>query len=191
MAILILGLIVFLGLHSVRIFADSWRTRQIERLGAGKWKGIYSLLSLVGFVLIIVGFGQARVSTPMIWTPPLWTWHLTGTINLVAFVLFVAAYVPRNGIKIKLKDPMILGVKTWAFAHLLSNGSLAGMALFGSFLVWAILDFKSCRQRRVSPAAPPPISLIMTAVTVLVGLVAWGVFAMHLHQVLIGIRPFG
>ena len=191
MTILILGLVLFLGIHSIRIFADPWRARQIEKMGEQKWKGICSLLALIGFILIIYGYGQSSPSFT-IWSPPLWTWHITAALTLVAFILLTAAQVPKNGIKAKVKDPMVLGVKTWALAHLISNGSLAGIILFGSFLVWAIFDFKSCRRRRSNSLdTPTETSLIMTLATYTIGIVAWFIFAIYIHQTLFGISPLG
>jgi len=191
MTILILGLVLFLGIHSIRIFADPWRTLQTKRMGEQKWKGICSLIALIGFMLIIYGYGQSKPSF-MIWSPPLWTWHITAALTLVAFILLTAAQVPKNGIKAKVKDPMVLGVKTWALAHLISSGSLAGIILFGSFLVWAILDFKSCRGRRSNAlGAPTETSLIMTLATYTIGIVAWFIFAIYIHQTLFGISPLG
>jgi uncharacterized membrane protein len=194
MLLLILGLILFLGVHSVRIVADDWRTRVIAARGPGAWKGLYSLASIAGFALIVVGFGQARLATVALWSPPRWTHDLAGLLTLAAFVLVTAAYVPGNGIKARTKDPMILGVKTWALAHLIANGTLADVVLFGSFLAWAVFDFRAVRQRRAAgrePAPSGPVSGARTAVTVVVGAVAWAAFAFWLHGLLIGVRPFG
>ena len=193
MLLLILGLILFLGVHSVRIVADDWRTRVIAARGPGAWKGLYSLASIAGFVLIVVGFGQARLATVALWSPPRWTHDLAGLFTLVAFVLITAAYVPGNGIKARTKDPMILGVKTWALGHLLANGTLADVVLFGSFLAWAVLDFRAARRRRsagLEPASPTAVSGGRTAVAVVVGVAAWAGFAFWLHGLLIGVRPF-
>jgi uncharacterized membrane protein len=191
MSILILGLVLFLGIHSLRIFADPWRTMQTKKIGEQKWKGICSLIALIGFILIIYGYRQSSPSFT-IWSPPLWTWHITAALTLIAFILLAAAQVPKNGIKAKVKDPMVLGVKTWALAHLISNGSLVGIILFGSFLVWAILDFKSCRRRRSNSLdAPTETSLMMTIATYTIGIAAWFIFAIYIHQTLFGISPFG
>ncbi len=191
MSILILGLVLFLGIHSLRIFADPWRTMQTKKMGEQKWKGICSLIALIGFILIIYGYRQSSPSFT-IWSPPLWTWHITAALTLIAFILLAAAQVPKNGIKAKVKDPMVLGVKTWALAHLISNGSLVGIILFGSFLVWAILDFKSCRHRRSNSLdAPTETSLMMTIATYTIGIAAWFIFAIYIHQTLFGISPFG
>ena len=193
MLLLILGLILFLGVHSVRIVADDWRTRVIAARGPGAWKGLYSLASIAGFALIVVGFGQARLATIALWSPPRWTHDLAGLLTLVAFVLVTAAYVPGNGIKARLEDPMILGVKTWALAHLIANGTLADVVLFGSFLAWAVLDFRAVRRRRAAglEAGPTtPVSGARTAIAIGVGVVAWAAFAFWLHGLLIGVRPF-
>ena len=147
MAMLILGLVLFLGVHSVRIFADGWRTRQVARLGLNGWKGLYSLVSLAGFVLLVWGFGLARQHPVLLWVPPMALRHLNGLFTLVAFVLFAAAYVPGNAIKARVGHPMLAGVKLWAFGHLLATGMLHDVLLFGAFLLWAIVDFVVSRRR--------------------------------------------
>ena len=147
MGLLVAGLIVFLGLHSVRIFAEDWRTRTIAKMGEKTWKVVYSLLSLLGFALIVWGFGIAREEPVFVWAPPVGMRHLASLLTLIAFVLLAAAYVPGNAIKARLHHPMVLSVKVWALAHLLANGNLAHIVLFGSFLVWAVLCFRAARQR--------------------------------------------
>ncbi|HEY9025854.1 MAG TPA: NnrU family protein [Burkholderiaceae bacterium] len=191
MTLLVLGLVLFLGAHSARIVADGWRSRFIAARGPLAWRGLYSIASLAGFALLRIGFGQARRQTVVLWSPPPWTHHVAALLTLVAFVLVVAAYVPGNGIKAWLKDPMILGVKTWAFAHLLANGALADVVLFGSFLAWAVLDFRAVRQRRRAGREPTvaPAQRGRSAVTVIVGVLAWMLFAFHLHLPLIGVQP--
>ena len=192
MAILILGLILFLGVHSVRIFADPWRTRTISARGEKPYKGLYTVISLAGFGLIVWGYGLARHNPVVIWNPPRGMNHLAALLMLFSFVLLVAAYVPRNAIKAKLHHPMILGVKVWALAHLLANGMLADVVLFGAFLVWAVLDFRAARQRdRAGNVQYAAGTAKGTTIAVVVGLVAYGVFAVWLHGILIGVRPFG
>ena len=190
---LLAGLIIFLGVHSVRIVGEDWRSRQIEQRGAAVWKLGYTALSILGFGLIIWGFGLARQDTQLLWTTPRGMNHLSALLTLLAFVLLVAAYIPRNAIKAKLRHPMVLGVKVWAFAHLLSNNTLADLVLFGSFLVWAVLSFRAARKRdRAHPPAANPTSSSTagaTALTVLVGVVAWGAFAFWAHTALIGVKP--
>ena len=191
MTLLVLGLALFLGLHSVRIVADDWRARVIAARGPLAWRGVYSVLAITGFVLVCIGFGQARRAPVVLWSPPLWTHYAAAPLTLVAFILVAAAYVPANGIRARVGDPMILGVKTWAVAHLLANGTLADVVLFGSFLAWAVLDFRAARQRRRAgrePAVATP-RRGRSAITVVVGLLAWMLFAFHLHQPLIGAQP--
>ena len=192
MIYLILGLIVFLGVQSMRIVANDWRTAQIARLGEGPWKGLYSLASLVGLVLIVWGYGQARLDPVVLWNPPEWTRHLAAVLTLLAFVLVTAAYVPGTRIKAWLGSPMVVGVKLWAFAHLIANGTLAAVVLFGSFLVWAVVDFASERRRdRAAGVVYPKGSLARDAVATVIGVVAWVLFAFWLHGWWIGVRPFG
>jgi uncharacterized membrane protein len=192
MTLLVLGLILFLGVHSTRIFADDWRGARIARLGEGGWKGLYSVLSIAGLVLIVVGFGQARANPTLLWVPPIWTRHLGALLNLVALVLLAAAYVPGNHLKAALGHPMVLGVKVWAFAHLVSNQTLAEGILFGAFLVWAVLCFRAAKKRdRASGSRRPPGRLGPTLVTVLVGVAAWAAVAFWAHRALIGVKPFG
>ena len=192
MAILSLGLVLFLGVHSTRIFAEGWRTATVARSGEKKWKGMYALLSIVGFVLLVWGYGLARRQPVVVWTPPRRMADVTALLTAIAFVLVTAAYVPGNQIKAKLHHPMVLGVKTWAFAHLLSNGTLPAIVLFGAFLVWAIFDFSAARRRdRAAGTVYLAGHAGRTVVTVVVGLVAWAVFAFWLHGLLIGVRPFG
>jgi len=191
MTYLIAGLIVFLGVHSIRIFADSWRTQALKRLGEGAYKGIYSMLSLIGFVLIIYGFGIAREVPVVLWTPPVGMRHAASLLTLAAFILLAAAYVPRNGIKAHVHHPMVLAVKFWALAHLLANGNLAHVLLFGVFLVWGVLDFIASRRRDRSEGVQYATgTLPATALSVAAGGLAWMAFALYLHGWLIGIRPF-
>ena len=192
MAYLVLGLVLFIGVHMVRIVADDWRTRTIARIGAQPWKGAYSVLSLVGFLLIVWGFSQARMTPVQLWSPPLAMRHLAAPLTLIAFVLLVAAYVPANGIKARVHHPMVLAVQLWALAHLLANGNMAHVLLFGSFLVWAVLSFFAARERdRVAGTVYAPGQTARTLITFVVGLLAWAAFAMWLHGWWIGIRAIG
>lgn len=189
---MLVGLLLFLGVHSVRIVADGWRSATIARLGVGPWKGLYTLVAVLGFVLIVWGFGQARGMSPQLWVPPVGMRHLAALLTLIAFVLLAAAYIPRNQIKARLHHPMVLAVKTWALAHLLSNGSLAEVVLFGSFLLWAVFDFSSARRRdRALATVYVPGTAAATVLTVVVGALAWAVFVFWLHGLWIGIRPLG
>jgi len=191
MIMLVLGVLVFLGVHSVRIFADGWRTQQIERLGVSAWKGIIAGISLLGLVLIVWGYGAARMDPVWLWTSPVWTRHLAALLTVPAFVLLVAAYIPGSNIRAKLGHPMLLAVKIWAFAHLLANGTLADLILFGSFLVWAIVNFAVSRRRdRLAGVTHAGGRAMADVQVVAFGLISWVLFAMFLHRALIGVSPF-
>jgi len=192
MAYLILGLVLFLGVHSTRIFADGWRTSMVAKMGEMPWKGLYSVVSIASFVLLVWGYARARENPVLIWTPPEAMRHVTALLVLVAFILFVAAYVPRNWFKSRLHHPQMISVKTWAFAHLLSNGTLVDIILFASFLVWAALGFRAARQRdRAAGTVYAPATAQGTIIAIVIGAVAWVVFAFWLHGWLIGVKPFG
>lgn len=192
MSVLIIGLLLFLGVHSVRIFAEDWRGARIARFGETGWKLAYSLVSLVGLVVLIYGYGMSRADPVFVWNPPIWTRHLAALLTLPAFILLAAAYVPGNRIKAALSHPMILGVKVWAFAHLLANGRLGDIVLFGAFLLWAVLDFRAARQRdRTGAVTRPAGNLTGDAITLAAGLIGWAVFALYLHAWLIGVPVFG
>jgi uncharacterized membrane protein len=192
MTLLILGLVLFLGIHSTRIFAEGWRSRFIAERGANTWKGLYTVVSLLGFALLIWGYGAARQQPVVLWSAPTWTRHLAALLTMPAFVLLAAAYVPGNGIKARLHHPMVLGVKIWAFSHLVANNTLADLLLFGGFLAWAVLSFLAARGRdRAAGTRYAAGRPLMTVVTVLVGLAAWAGFAFWAHAAWIGVRPFG
>jgi uncharacterized membrane protein len=189
---LIARLILFLGVHSVRIVADDWRSAQLARLGERAWKGLYSLASIIGFVLLVWGYGLARREAAVLWSPPPWTHHVAGLLMLVSFVLLAAAYVPPNAIKARLHHPMTLAVIVWAVAHLLANGNLPDMLLFGAFLVWALFTLGAARARdRAAQTVYASGTPRGTVLAVVIGSVAWIVFAFWLHGLLIGARPFG
>jgi uncharacterized membrane protein len=190
--VLILGLIVFLGLHSTRIVADDWRSARIASLGERRWKGLYSIASLTGLALIVWGYSLARQDPVALWSSPVWTRHLASLLVLVAFILIAATYVPRNHLKAAIGHPMYAGVKVWALAHLLSNGTLADLLLFGSFLVWAVAGFGSARKRDRHIGASYPVGTASgTIAAVVIGTLVWAIFAFLLHGPLIGVRPLG
>jgi uncharacterized membrane protein len=192
MTLLILGLVIFLGVHSSRVFAEDWRSAQRARMGEKAWKGAYSLASLLGLVLLVWGYGLARQTPVPLWTPSIGLRHLASLLTVVAFVLLAAAYVPRNSIKARIGHPMVAGVKLWALSHLLANHTLADLLLFGGFLVWAVLCFRAARARdRAAGTVYPAGTMQGNLITVGAGLVAWAVFAMWLHAPLIGVKPFG
>lgn len=191
MTLLILGLVIFLGVHSARIVAEPWRRQTIARRGEGAWKGVYTLLSLAGFALIVYGYGQARLMPVVLWASPTWTRHLAALLMLASLILLAATYVPRNGIKARLHHPMVLSVKIWALAHLLANNTLADLLLFGSFLVWAVLSFRAARGRdRAAGTVYPAGTLLSTVLTAMVGLLAWVVVSVWAHAWLFGVKPF-
>lgn len=188
---LILGLVLFLGSHSVRIFADEWRNTMIVRMGLGAWKGAYALISLIGLVILIYGYGIARAHPVLLWVPPSWGRHLAALLSLVAFILVLAAYVPGTKIREKLGHPMLVGVKAWAFGHLLANGTLADLVLFGSFLAWAIADFAVARRRdRREQVRYPAAGWSRDLIVIVAGAAATAIFARWLHLPLIGVAPF-
>ena len=192
MAILVLGLVIFLGIHSTRIVADDWRSAQIGRRGAQTWKLGYTVVSLAGFALLLWGFGLARHDAPVLWNPPVALRHLAALLTLIAFVLLAATYVPRNSFKARLHHPMVIAVAFWALAHLLANRTLADLLLFGSFLIWAIASLLAARRRdRVADTRYPAGTMGGTLVAVTVGVLAWAVFAFWLHGLWIRVRPLG
>ena len=192
MIYLLIGIFLFLGAHSVRIWADPWRKRMLARLGEARWKGLYALTSAIGLGLLIWGFGLARQEPVQLWIPPHGMRHLASVLMLGSFVLLAAAYVPGNRIKARLRHPMVLSVKLWALAHLLANGNLAHGVLFGAFLVWAVLSFRAARQRdRLDGIGPETGSSGATGVAVALGVAAWLAFTLYLHGLLIGVRPLG
>ncbi|ABC35180.1 membrane protein, putative [Burkholderia thailandensis E264] len=191
MLVLILGLVIFLGTHSIRLVAGDWRAAQIAALGEPRWKGMYALASVVGFALIVWGYGLARADTASLWFPPIGIRHLTALLTAIAFVLLVAAYVPGTRIKALVGHPMLAGVMVWAGAHLLANGTLHAELLFAVFFVWAFVDFIASRARdRRDGVRYPAGSPVRDGIAIVVGLAAWALFAFVLHGWLIGVRPF-
>ena len=202
MAWLILGLVLFLGAHSTRIFAENWRQAILERLGEKAYKGVYTLVSLLGFGLLMFGFDQVRWDSPLLWAPPVWVKHAAALLMLLSLVLLASAYTPRNAIKVKLHHPMVLSVKVWALAHLLANPRLADVVLFGAFLLWSVLNFRAARQRdRLAAAATetgaeaavpgPEVSAAATWRAIGIGVVVWAFLLSRGHTWLFGVSPLG
>ena len=190
MIMLILGLIIFLGSHSFNIYAEDWRRRQILHFGVQGWKGRYALASLAGLILIIFGFGEARMTSVLLYAPPNWLRYINILLTLIAFVLLTAAYTPRNHFKARIGHPMLAGVAIWAFGHLLAIGMLSDVVLFGAFLVWAFTDFvvSRARDRRVGTVYPVG-TREGDVTTIVVGVIIWIVFAFWAHRWLIGVDP--
>jgi uncharacterized membrane protein len=190
MLVLVLGLIIFLGLHSIRIVADDWRKQQIARIGQNRWKGIYSIVAIIGFLLIIWGFGLARQHPVLLYVPPLWLRHLNSLFMLVALILFAAARVPGNHIKAKFGHPQVLAVKTWSFGHLLATGMLHDVVLFLPFLIWSVVLFIVSRRRDRRDGTVYPAGTVKgDVIAVVAGVVVWALFAFWLHSLLFGVNP--
>lgn len=191
MTILVIGLVLFLGVHSIRIFGESWRRGVIAGKGEGAYKGLYSVVSGVGLALLIWGYGLSRASPIEIWNPPTWTRHVAGLLMLVSFGLLLAAYVPGSRLKARLHHPMVLSVKVWAFAHLLANGRLGDIVLFGAFLAWAVLNFRAARARdRTDQVRYKPGAWSRDALIWVLALALWWFFARVAHGWLFGVNPF-
>lgn len=195
MLTLALGLLLFLGVHSLQALAPHWRAQCQAQWGAWVYKGLYSLISLGGLVLIVIGYAQTRAEPVLLWTPPRGLVHASFLLMGVSMVLLVAAYWPGNRIRARLRHPMTLGVKVWALAHLLANGHLADLLLFGGFLIWAVMVFRAARRRAASAPANASASagsLSATLLTVGVGLALWALFLWGgLHARWIGVNPMG
>jgi len=188
MGMLIIGLVLFLGIHTVSIVAPQWREGQIARLGEGPWKGMYSVVSAIGFGLLIYGYGAARQSPVVLYTPPTALSHVALLLMLPVFPLLVAAYVPGR-IKALAKHPMLLATKLWALAHLLANGTLADVLLFGGFLVWAVADRISVKRRPARAIPGAPAGPYNDVIVIVVGLALYALFVLWAHRWLFGVSP--
>lgn len=191
LAILILGLVVFIAPH-VLVTRREARAALVARIGEGPYKVLFSLVSLVGIVLIAWGYGQYRAGGYIqLWSPPTWTRHLAAVLVWPAIILIVAAYIPGE-IKRRLKHPMLVGVKLWALAHFLANGDLGSILLFGGILAWAVFDRISLK-RRTDPGAPPiPVGGWRNdIVAVVVGTLLYLALAFVFHPLVIGVPAFG
>jgi len=189
MAVLIAGLVVFLGVHSIAIFSPDARARALQHWGEGPWKAGYGLISLVGFALVIYGFGLARQAPVVLYTPPLWMRHAAVLFMLPVFPLLLAAYLPGR-IKAAMKHPMLAAVKFWAFSHLLANGTLADVLLFGGFLAWAVMDRISLKRRSQAIRTAPP-GRFNDFIAIVLGLALYVVFIGWAHVRLFGVPPLG
>lgn len=209
---LLIGLLLFLGTHSLRIVAEDWRVGLISRLGEKKFKGLVSVASLIGFILIIHGYGVARLTPQILWVPPVATRHVAALLMLFAMIFLIASYIPGNHIKARLRHPMVISVKVWSVAHLLANGMAADVLLFGSFLLWAVFDFRAARQRDrmgaiqtsttidtaagsssvpASNVALKPATVRGTVMAIVLGTALWVGFVAYLHLKLFGVSPLG
>ena len=201
MGLLVLGLLVFLGVHSLRIFSESRRAHYLAVLGEKKFKGLYSLLSLLGFLILIAGFSQARLTPEWIWMPPAAARHAMFFLMWIAFVLLAATYINGNVIKDRVGHPMVAAVKVWALAHLIVNGQAHQIVLFAAFLIWAVLSFSTSRKRDrrallaleaqgLPPPPKAPVSKAANGLVLTIGTLAWMLFMGWGHKLLIGVSPF-
>ena len=187
MATLILGLLIFLGVHSARIVVPAWRERFVRTRGEGVWKGVYALAAAIGFALVVVGYNAARGTPLVVYTPPAAMKHFALVLMVPVFPLLLAAYLPGR-IAAATKHPMLLATQLWALAHLLANGNAADLLLFGGFLVWAIADRIAVKHR--PPAAPAQRTGARNdAIAIAGGLVVYFAFIGGLHRWLIGVSP--
>jgi uncharacterized membrane protein len=185
---LLIGIVLFFGMHSASIVALPVRDRMVAR-SENAWKGIYTLASLAGIVLMVRGYAELRATPTILYVAPFWLRHVAALLLLPVFVFFIAPYFPGR-IKTALKHPQLVAVKLWAFAHLLVNGTLADVLLFGSFLVWAVVDRISLKNRPERPLPGAPESGANDIIAVAIGLALYGVFAFWAHEWLFGMRPF-
>jgi uncharacterized membrane protein len=188
MGVLVVGLVVFFAVHSVAIVNEPWRDRVAARIGEGPWKGLYSLVSLVGLALIVWGFALARQQPIPLYTSPTWLRHITVLLMIPAFPLLLAAYLPGR-IQAATKHPMLAAVKLWAFAHLLANGRVADVLLFGTFLAWAVADRISLKHRVQRPVPGLPPSRANDVIAIVGGLALYVAFVLWLHRWLFGVSP--
>lgn len=189
MGIFLIGLLIFLGIHSVSIVNESWRDRMVDRIGEWPWKGLYSLVAIFGLIFIIWGYGIVRHDSVMLYNPPLWLQHISSLLLVPVFPLLLAAYFPGR-IKAATHHPMLLSVKLWAVAHLFANGLLADVILFGSFLAWAVWDRISLEHRQTRPIPGVPASNSNDIIVCVIGLGIYLAFVFRLHDLLIGVSPF-
>ncbi|MGM0569538.1 NnrU family protein [Marinobacter sp.] len=188
MGILVLGLIVFLGIHSLSIVNEPLRNRMVQSMGEGAFKGIYSLIAVAGLVLIVWGYGAARLEPVMLYNPPAWLRHLAMLLLVPVFPLLFAAYFPGR-ISRTLKHPMLVAVKLWAVAHLLANGMVHDVLLFGAFLAWAVVDRISLKRRAPRDIPTLPAKPFNDLIAVVGGLAVYVVFVLWAHQWLFGVAP--
>ncbi len=188
MLVLVVGLVVFLGIHSVRIAAPGWRAERIATMGENRWRLIYAVVSAIGLLLIVWGYSLAWPSSPVLWDSPVWTKHVAAALMPFALIALVASQIPGGRIKKMLKHPMLVSIKIWAVAHLLANGDLASILLFGSFLAWAVVDRISVKRRGdAGPAVAGPVK--WDVIAVVGGIVVYLVFIGGLHLWLFGADP--
>ncbi len=185
MTILLIGLLIFFGIHSMSVIALPLRDRLAARSPLG-WKGLYSIASLLGLVLIVMGYGELKTEPTILYTTPFWMRYISAVLLLPFFVFFLASLLPGR-IQAKLKNPLLIATKTWALAHLLVNGALADVLVFGSFLFWAVAVRVSLRNRAPRRYPRAPQSLANDAIVVIAGLALYVATVLWLHEWLFGV----
>lgn len=187
----ILGLVIFLGAHVFVTMGDR-RAALIARIGAWPYRGLFSLVAIAGIVLIAYGFADYRAAGMIyLWHPPAWTRYIVVALMWPASILVAAAYIPGN-IKRVLKHPMLVGVKTWALAHLCANGDLGGIVLFGSVLAWAGYDRVTLKHRRDAGAPAIPVGGVKNdVIAVIVGTIVYFALGFVFHPIVVGVPAFG
>lgn len=191
MLVLIAGLVIFLGMHSVKIVAPGFRQSRIDQWGDEKYKRIYTLISVVGFLLIIIGYGRSRYVASLLWHPHAYMHYATAILSLIAFMLMASSSIPDNKVKIWVKHPMSLAVAVWSFSHLLANARLGDIFLFGSFFVWSLTAYLVACKRDVAVQTQSVAEVGNVNRVIIGGAVVWVVFGLFLHRYVIGIHPFG
>jgi uncharacterized membrane protein len=188
MTLFIIGLVLFLGIHSVSIVNASWREGMVARIGVGAWQGLYSIVAIAGFVLIVYGYAIARQQTVVLYEPAIWMHYLSLVLLVFIFPLLLATYLPGH-IQKTTKHPMLAATKIWAFAHLLTNGTVVDVILFAAFLTWAVADRISLKRRTPTPVPGAPPSRFNDAIAIVLGLGLYVAFLFGLHKWLIGVSP--
>ena len=187
MLLLVVGLIFFLGIHSVRIVAPAWRDERIAAVGENRWKGIYSIVSLISFALIIYGYYLARQNSSDLYEPFTGLYHLVLMLMLASMILLGAFNVGASFIKRAVRHPFLMAIILWSASHLMMNGDAASVLLFGAFLVWAVVDLVSALSRPET-AAPAPV-VRNDIIAVISGLVIYLLLLWKLHEWLFGVVP--
>jgi len=188
MVYLLLGLVLFLGIHLIRVLVPDMRINTIAKIGEGSWKGIYSLVSIIGIVFISLGFTDVKLGYDELYDPPSFLKHIAMLLILISFILMAAGSLKAGYIKVAVNHPMLVAVKTWAFSHLLVNGDMASVLLFGSLLIWAVITLISTKRRGGRP--PEASSYMPDIISVVIGSVVFFIFAYYLHPWLIGVSVF-
>ncbi|MGH8224429.1 MAG: NnrU family protein [Woeseiaceae bacterium] len=184
----ILGLVIFFGVHSISLLALGWRNRVAERLGRRAWQGVYSVAALIGLYLLVSGYGAARVSSGVLYVSPHWLRYVAALLMLPVFTLALASVLPGR-IRARAGHPLLLATMLWAVAHLLTNGSVADLLLFGAFLVWAVSVRISLERRPARSMHTLPASSANDAIVVVGGLALYAIFMLWLHARWFGVAP--